>query len=441
MTKIYIEYALSNFGSITNTKYNISQGHWAREHCLNGYVFTLHQSFIGNDAAINAVEAASSAWAEELGITLELEKVINEVGEEAHYFHNDTSSTERNIIWFGDFLTATTLMETGTSKLPDETDSNNLGPDKNWIFGSNIKIRETNLWDYSTSGEINYVTNRDFYGTLLHEIGHALGIAHSIQLEAGLIDEKSLMHPYVRTSGIVSDDDRTSLNQHGEEAKLAAQRLANDSRTHEWSETFSDLHGLETLAASGVNSDVQPTPEIDIKFIDPQHVLLYPEPLDTTNNYTHYWWPSGEETDSLARTICKRRIRPSTHYVRIKDDACTVSSLYSLPTTIGRECLGFGRGDEDNSTPMIHPLIKIYPNPTKGQFNIQFNPIEGEEIPYTEDTYIGVYDNLGNLQKQYNIGDTLRQTTIDISTLPAGTYWVVWFVDGEVIEAKQVYKN
>jgi len=146
MTKIYIEYALSNFGSITNTKYNISQGHWAREHCLNGYVFTLHQSFIGNDAAINAVEAALSAWAEELGITLELEKVINEVGEEAHYFHNDTYSTERNIIWFGDFLTATTLMETGTSKLPDETDSNNLGPDKNWIFGSNIKIRETNLW-------------------------------------------------------------------------------------------------------------------------------------------------------------------------------------------------------------------------------------------------------------------------------------------------------
>jgi len=442
-SKIYIEYGLLNFGTITNSTYNISQGYWAREHCLNGYVFTLHQSFMGNDPAINAAEAALSAWSEELGIILELEKILNDDGEEVLYFHNNTSEIKRNIIWFGDFSNndQVTLMETRPYSVPDKTDNNNLGPDKNWIFNSNIKIREADNWNYSISGEINYAMEKDFYGVLLHEIGHALGIAHSIQLEAGLIDEKSLMHPFVRTSGIVSDD-RTSLNQYGEEAKLATQKLATDSRGHAWSTEFSDSYGLETLAASGVNSTVLPTPSIDVvaqSFDDGTNRKLSPNPFDESNNYIYHWSFINEEADFIKRTVCRRGYKSETHHVRIKNDGCTVSSLYSLPETIGDDCR---LGDEGDPIVLNNPLIIAYPNPTKGNFNIQFKPIEGEEIPEMENVYVGIYDNLGRLQHQHQVSNaTLRQTTIDISTLPAGIYWVVWFADGEVIDTQQVQKT
>ena len=106
-----------------------------------------------------------------------------------------------------------------------------------------------------------------------------------------------------------------------------------------------------------------------------------------------------------------------------------------MPKRIGKNCLGFGRDDNNQL------LISIYPNPTKGHFNIQFEAFEGVEIPNEIETYVGVYDNLGRLQHQHSVSDaTLRQTTIDISTLPAGTYWVVWFVGGEVIDTQQVQK-
>jgi len=449
-TKINIEYALINFGEVTNNQYDVSQGYWAREDCLNGYVFTLHESFMGNDDAINAVEAALSAWANELGITLELERRINDHGDEVYYFHNSTDAPRRNLIWFDVFDPSDqfTLMETIPFTLPDETDDNNLGLDKRWVWGSDIRIRRgeiwssIDIWNYSLNGAIDYDDRQDFYATMLHELGHALGIQHSIELEGTGVNEKSLMYAYAR-SGFAASNDRTSLNQYGDKAKAAAQRLATDSRAHDWSEEFSELHGVETLAASGVNSNVLPTPSIVVN-TQQEHLdgskleQLNPTPFDAANGYTYYWWPSGEEANSISRRVCRNRGDRSTHYVRIKNDDCTVSSLYSLPETIGDDC----RKGRETAPTMANPLLTIYPNPTKGHFNIQFKASEEVELPTEIDTQIGIYDNLGRLQHQHSVSDaTLRQTTIDISTLPAGMYWVVWFADGEVIDTQQVQKT
>jgi len=438
--KINIEYALINGGTITNNTYDISQGYLGREHCLNGFVFTLHESFMGNNNAINVVEAALLAWSNELGITLQLEEEADGV----YYFHNSTTAPYRNLIRFDPSMSGLDMMSTFTTEIYDD----NPGPDKLWLSQSEITIRTGDIWNYSLSGYINYEEKLDFYENILHEIGHALGLDHSIELHTVgvfvLPTRKNLMYAISRTTGEALDSDRTDLNQHSDGARAGAQRVATDSRAHNWTAAFTEEHGVETLAASGVNSYVQPTPELEVTAwyipIDPANAVpgfLIPSPITLTHDY--YWLPNGVESFTyLIQNLCERSRQE--YRVRVKNATCSVSSLYSLPftTPVKEYCDRRNRDD----MPSSEPLLVVYPNPTKGNFNIQFKPIESEEMPEMENVYIGIYDNLGKLQHQHQVSDaTLRQTTIDISTLPAGMYWVVWFADGEVIDTQQVQKT
>jgi len=148
---------------------------------------------------------------------------------------------------------------------------------------------------------------------------------------------------------------------------------------------------------------------------------------------------NGVNANQLALNICTEN---QDYYVRAKDAGCTVSSLYSLPLKLpyckrrGFTCPPIycgGRITED--------LLTISPNPNIGHFDILFDSANGNELR-TADTHIGIYDMLGSLQKQYDIDNTNPQsTTIDISALPSGTYWVTWFANGEAIDTQQVQKT
>ncbi len=460
-TKLNIEYALSNRTKTVNHNGNdIHPRHYlAREHCLNGFVFTLHTSFMNNQPAIDAVEAALSAWSDELGITLELEKILEiqiiggeEVEVEVPYFHDTapqiepaTIEAKRNIIWFDPSVAPPALMLTNRFSSPDTFGS---GAPSAWLAGSNIRIRPNGVgglqWNYSISGPINYETHRDFYETILHELGHALGLEHNIKYTAytpaGTIDNKNLMHPVAISSGEDNTgDQRINLNQHGDRAKAGAQRMVSDSRTHNWSTPFANALGVESLAASGVNSLVLPAPEIKMTFngivtiplAQGTTAKLEPEPFN--DSYDYYWNPQDIVANSLnVVPVCIK----NTYYVRLKDAACTVSSVYSLPEEFPlSNCPRVSDHRDDEG------LLLAYPNPTTGQLNIEFQVTEEKSIEQL-DTYIGIYDHLGRLQHQHRVSDaSLRQTTIDISTLPAGMYWVVWFADGEVIDTQQVQKT
>lgn len=449
--KINIEYALLNRGTITNSEMDLSQFYLGREHCLNGLVFTLHENLMGNDEAIAAIEAALSAWANELGITLQLE----EEEEGVYYYHNSTNL--RNVIMFDPLLYVDTdEIDEGVeytqmyTRPTFEFDSNK----KLWNIGADIHIRpgilpsSSDVWNYSLSGDIDYDYGEDFYQIILHEIGHALGIGHNILLNAdGTVNEKNLMYAYSRDGSAYSND-RTNLNQHSDKAKLAAQRITTDSRAHSWATDFFDLRGVETLAAFNNNSTVEPTPKIKVQNT-PSPVCtgkttiknIVPFPFD--NLYNYYWLPRKTEAPLLNVDLCSKINHPfgdkGHYYVRVKDAGCTVSSLYSLPFKI--PVVQINPADRDNNrlatseSPEV--LFEVYPNPTTGNLDIKMDIPETERSIYQ----IGIYDSIGTLQKQQEVYDVgLQNVSVDISKLPVGVYWVTWFADGEVVDTQQVQK-
>ena len=187
------------------------------------------------------------------------------------------------------------------------------------------------------------------------------------------------------------------------------------------------MYGVETLSEN--NSTVLETPEIIIWVPFPlsiDNALLLPSPYQS--GYQYHWLPANSVSNFATPPACGTL----DYYVRAKNAACTVSSLYSLPKTFGVRACGPSERDNQN--------LIIYPNPTSGQLQLELEGIQ-EKNADERDTQIGIYDNLGKLQAEHQVNDTtLRQTTLDLTALPAGTYWVVWFANGEVVDTQQVQK-
>lgn len=450
--RLTVEYSIINYSRNTGnlSKNPIRYGYVGMEHCLSGYVFTLHNSFAGNEQnkidARASIEAALTAWKNKLNITLQLERDASE-----NYVYTDfTQADNRAVISFGNDV----LMTQGTNIQDDP-----WGVTRNYrrrpLY---LKIEEqlpnpdplVNVdWEFRHTGPLA-PGKSDFYAALLHEIGHFIGADHSIVLKkdnngnlTDMVDYNNVMsYAHFYPDATVAQMDRINLDNYDNDKTtvVPVTFIIDESRNHMWSSTFTNSYGVKTLAAAGSLSDVKPTPEItyDVLYSWNNGYILVefePEP-DNSPLYDYYFSPKG----SPFKWTCGG-IKPSTHAVRIVDENCTVSSLYSAPITIGTKafCLA---NRVDSPEPSIYPLMTIYPNPTKGHLDIQFKSDEDEKVSKVSDTYIGIYDNLGRLQHQHQVsGITLRQTTINISTLPVGMYWVVWFADGEVIDTQQVQKT
>jgi|GEM_PF-773651 len=473
-----IEYALRNFGEYDieqQTDRPMSAPMMGMEHCLSGYVFTLHRSFdpvythlssTQQQDAINSIESALTAWGDLLGITLELEKNADD----SYYYHPATGEINRNIISFVNFIDTpgeiTNKLMRAQSRGIEWDDmcstSSDCLPRVSRITGSNILIKKddtndnniANDWFYAPTGAIqDGGPLLDFYAAMLHEIGHAIGVDHDVKLNiAGQINRQNLMS-YGFVSQQRSEAQRINLtNQANDKGIDAAEKIIEDSRNHSWSDDFFDRFGIQTLADEEDLSVVQSTPQINVMNyfspLDPTKPVpgyLYVEPYHFFNPPPHdnHWLPKNSASSFYdIRNICGGR--RGTYYVRIKDDACTISSIYSLPYQIPvRDLRICNRAMREDLLSIDKQTLRIYPNPNNGHFDIRFESLAEEETPdIISNTHIGIYDNLGRLQHQHSVSDaTLRQTTIDISTLPVGMYWVVWFVDGEVIETQQLQKT
>ncbi len=447
-----IEYALINLGDEADIgNYPPQHPHIGKEHCLSGYVFTLHKSFKTHPMvsaaqlqdARNSIEAALSVWRSKLGITLELEEES-----ENNYQYVDFQEDANNFRMIISFDSGVSLMRNRHRHIWDQWAA---APKAYRHAGGFIKVNPNVTWQYKSTGGLN-AGQYDFYAAMLHEIGHYLGVDHSIvPVEDAMgnptedIDYNNIMsYAYAPApSGGLPQGSRMTLNNYNNNTTtvIGNQLIVSASRNHNWSPAFKTLYGVEKLAPAGSNSMVQPTPKISMSKAFPVGGPIYGnpkislKPLPFNPAYDYYWWwentTLGNKTaDQLNNvSVCSNR----DYWVRLKNPSCSVSSLYSLPQLFKLPgCISTGGWRDGN--------LIVSPNPTSGQIDIAFNSIEEERS--IENTYIGIYDNLGGLQIERKISDpNSRRSTINISELPAGTYWVIWFSgNGEVIATEQVQK-
>ncbi|MCB9245266.1 MAG: DUF5011 domain-containing protein [Flavobacteriales bacterium] len=113
-----------------------------------------------------------------------------------------------------------------------------------------------------------------------------------------------------------------------------------------------------------------------------------------------------------------------------KDNSGNMSEPFTLFVVVSRDYFSIVDGIEEITE---DDLLKVYPNPSKGLFNIAI------ELPSTEDVSIEIYDVLGN--KIQDVAEGAMQNgiyTVDMSANANGVYFVRMQVSGAVINKKVV---
>jgi len=224
-------------------------------------------------------------------------------------------------------------------------------------------------------------------------------------------------------SSYIPKEIRVNLDQYSDRAILGANYEVSLSKLHSWTQDFYDRFGVETL--SNTNSIVLPTPEIGI---------FYPTwfpPNGSAPGYlygipwsNYFWLPDGIMSYYRSVDLCEE----NTYCIRIKDESCTISSLYSLP-------LHLPLPDCKNSSKNRTGRLQIFPNPTSEQFSISTVMTAGEA---PELITIAIYNEQGVLAKVFE--NVSNGQLLNIAELNSGTYYVSWIQDGIPIDIIKLIK-
>lgn len=75
------------------------------------------------------------------------------------------------------------------------------------------------------------------------------------------------------------------------------------------------------------------------------------------------------------------------------------------------------------------------PNPADNQLLLQYN------IENSTSAYVVIAGLMNNISNNYILNTSSNQTTINLSSYPAGQYVVALIVDGQIINSKNLIKN
>ena len=457
---VNIEYAIRNYGVPTSSI--DTRAYLAQQYCINGFVFTLHNSVKSYPAAIPVIEQALDDWSNKLSMTgkkfvFELEKDLN--GDLVYI--SDTTNEKRNIIFFS-FPRVDWINKFVTRMYCEpHSDHNNVQAQKYFTKRMDVYISKPVSdnsgqplvdWDYSLSGNLPAGKN-DFYQTLLHELGHGIGLDHIIDLAGNPALMTSEHNP-----GPLSSANRINLTQHSLRAIQGTTRNRNDSQNlPDWNkESIKTLNQAEaTIYATpiiGTNDQpfVWPSPGWSFNppfnfWIDNYSGVFGLSGRICTSNFDYLWkWRVGtvddeKYADCLANPgglqgTCNNRV--SYVSARILDASyedtgtCSGASLESLPKHISYWNCRLKPG----KSPLKRGL-KPFPNPTNGFVTVQ---ILWGNAPKLEGSFIEVYKENGNkiIEQDVMIADMIKQ--FDLSPYQDGTYFVLWRKGNTVYDTSEI---
>jgi hypothetical protein len=110
--------------------------------------------------------------------------------------------------------------------------------------------------------------------------------------------------------------------------------------------------------------------------------------------------------------------------------------LFLLPLALGFATLGYSQTDGPGfpAASVTDGEVTIWPNPFRDDLNIMVNNL------HTEDLTIQVVNSRLRVLSEYR-GEFHIQTVMNLSSLPAGTYWVLIIKDGQTIAKRAVRKR
>ncbi|MFN0034829.1 MAG: hypothetical protein ACKVUS_07180 [Saprospiraceae bacterium] len=385
--KVNVEYSFRNIASGNR----IDKLYLLRRHCINWLVFTFDstiQQHPNGPQMVAVMNAAFMQWAGFLGITITYEK--NAAGN-APVFTNNRNDPERNVIYL-------TPSGGGMSYTPIRTGIDSTNGIKFYTEKGAIKIDPSANWNYSLSGDLS-VQQQDFFWAFLHEVGHAIGLDHDIDLTNGF---KNMMH-YTTLPSLFGSD-RPNMDQWSTRARKGAQDIVAQSKTKTWKPPT-----LATL--SNINSIIVSAPTINpagTRFIccgQENIVLAANHPTETTG---WLWTPGGQTTQNITTTRC------GDYRVRIAPPGCAKTSLPSAPTLIRLGSCPTGGGHDEER-------LSIQPNPGDIEVHVYY-----EAFVLESNLYIQVTSATGNLVEEIAVSESSGNVILYTQSWPSGTYWVTF---------------
>lgn len=374
---LHIEYAH------TNLKYNgiIYPAYLSKMYCINGFVFTLDSSLIGQNDVIEAIEYCLKQWSDVTGLRLELEK--DNLGNIIFLKHG-SGGIYRNFITYQSLVSPNIMVTSSPYRTGD------VNPTDIWVRNTitSISINSSLAYWMNPIGDkpSGYY---DFIGIFLHELAHVLNINHDVHYEHNL---RSLMYFGDKTSFVASAN-RLNLSQWGTEAKNGVQYVIDKSKI----QPLNDYSYIKPLFSGNIPI-LSNAPIINPSKDTVLCAELVPSYILSSNSSLNNRWNTNQTTQSITLTPPNFGIgqtESSNYYsVRLWNENCTVASNPSQPVKVTwkKYCLrppGDDKFNDDeidlHSNNLSIPLI--FPNPFSQGIQCSFEElVEGSLIIFVFDT-------------------------------------------------------
>jgi hypothetical protein len=188
-----------------------------RRNCIDGLKFRIDPALKTNTSAMNAITKAFKTWSDVLGIVVDFDKDVS--GE--ILTATGSAIDGYNVIYYSN---VTSFMGTNTHNSFNETTGlSTCGNNSGTVAGIkdvDITINNTVAWNWDLTSSYSS-GNAYFYDCILHELGHALGLAHTLE-------PNDLMNADISSA-------RRTLNTGSGYSLFGANQIVTQSKSTTWS--------------------------------------------------------------------------------------------------------------------------------------------------------------------------------------------------------------